>query len=449
MTKLFYERNIHTLMEQKRYKEIKELISEMKPIDVAGLFEDVPEEYVIILFRIIPKDIAAEAFVDMDSDQQEMLISSFTDSELRHVVNELYIDDMVDIVEEMPANVVKRILLNAQTKRRTLINEILKYPKDSAGTIMTTEFISLRSNMTIGEAIEKIRREGIDSETIDVCYVTDQVKHLIGTIAIRTIIISDEKSSIGDLMDRNVISVPVTEDQESVVNVFAKYNLTVIPVVDQDTRLVGIVTIDDALDVLQEETTEDIELMAAIRPTYKPYLKKSTYEIWKSRIPWLLFLMISATFTGMVIHHYETALATYVVLMAYVPMLMDTGGNSGSQSSVTVIRSMSLHELDFDDLSHVAWKEFRVAVMCGLTLAVVNFFKLILLDKVSMTIAAIVCITLALTVLIAKLMGCILPMVTKKIGVDPAVMASPLITTVVDTLSLIIYFKVASVMLAM
>lgn len=449
MTQLFYEKNINLLLEEKRYKEIKSLILDMRPIDVADLFLAVPKEHVIILFRLIPKDVAAQTFVDMDSSQQEMLIGTFTDAELKGVVSELYIDDMVDIVEEMPANVVKRILANARAERRTLINEILKYPKDSAGTIMTTEFISLRLDMTIAQAIEKIRREGVDSETIDVCYVTDEVKHLIGTVPIRTIVLSEDLDTIGDIMDSRAISVAVTEDQESVVNVFAKYDLTVLPVVDQDERIVGIVTIDDALDVLQEEITEDIEKMAAIRPTYKPYLKKSTYEIWKSRIPWLLFLMISATFTGMVIHHYESALASYVVLMAYIPMLMDTGGNSGSQSSVTVIRSLSLHELAFSDLGRVLWKEARVAVLSGLTLGVVNFFKLLYIDRVSMTVALVVCLTLAVTVLIAKLLGCLLPMITKKIGVDPAVMASPLITTGVDTLSLVVYFKIAQSMLAM
>ncbi|MGB3990697.1 MAG: magnesium transporter, partial [Acetivibrionales bacterium] len=322
--------------------------------------------------------------------------------------------------------------------------EILRYPEDSAGSIMTTEFISLRSDMTIADTINKIRRVGLDSETIDTCYVTDNVRHLIGTVSIRTIILSDDSKKVEEVMDRNVISVNTTEDQEEAVNLFLKYDLTVLPVVDNDNRLVGIVTVDDALDVLQEETTEDIEKMAAITPTYKPYLKNSVLEIWKSRTPWLLFLMISATFTGMIITHFEDALKVYVVLTAYIPMLMDTGGNSGSQASVTIIRGLSLNELDFTDIFRVVWKEIRVAVLCGISLALVNFAKLMVIDKVSVQVSAIISITLVMTVFIAKLVGCTLPMLAKKVNFDPAVMASPFITTIVDALSLLVYFGTAS-----
>lgn len=435
---------ISALLEEKQYKTVRDIISEMQPYDIAALFEDIPEKQAIILFRIIPKNYAAETFVEMDPDQQEMLIRRFTDTELREVANELFIDDIVGILEEMPANVVKRILDNSTAEDRMMINEILRYPEDSAGSIMTTEFISLRSDMTIADTINKIRRVGLDSETIDTCYVTDNVRHLIGTVSIRTIILSDDSKKVEEVMDRNVISVNTTEDQEEAVNLFLKYDLTVLPVVDNDNRLVGIVTVDDALDVLQEETTEDIEKMAAITPTYKPYLKNSVWEIWKSRTPWLLFLMISATFTGMIITHFEDALKVYVVLTAYIPMLMDTGGNSGSQASVTIIRGLSLNELDFTDIFRVVWKEIRVAVLCGISLALVNFAKLMVIDKVSVQVSAIISITLVMTVFIAKLVGCTLPMLAKKVNFDPAVMASPFITTIVDALSLLVYFGTAS-----
>lgn len=447
MAKKFFDKNMNVLIEEKKFKAIKDIFSEMQPFDIAALFEDVPEEYIILLFRIIPKDIAAEAFVEMDTEQQEMIIHNFSDSELQEIVNELYIDDIVDIIEEMPANLVKRILLNSTPQSRVQINEILKYPQNSAGSIMTTEFISLRSEMTIAEAISKIRQNGIDSETIDVCYVTDNVKHLIGTITIRTIILSEDSVKIGDVMERNVIFVNTIEDQEAVANLFAKYDLIVLPVVDKELRIVGVVTVDDALNVLQEETSEDMAKMAAITPTYKPYLKSTAFEIWKSRIPWLLFLMVSATFTGMIINHFEDALKAYVVLTAYIPMLMDTGGNSGSQSAATIIRGMSLGELDFGDIIRIVWKESQVALMCGIVLAITNFIKLIFVDRVTVSIAASVCITLALTVLVAKLVGGILPVVAKKIGFDPAVMSSPFITTIVDVFSLIIYFGIASTIL--
>jgi len=441
------EKQVISLMEEKKYKALKDIFYSMRPVDIAELFTNIPEKNSLLLFRLLPKDLAADAFVEMDSEQQEMLIHNFSDSELREVVNELYMDDMVDLVEEMPANVVKRILRNADAQTRILINEFLKYPEDSAGSIMTTEFISLRADMTIAEAINRIRRKGFDSETIDTCYVTDNVKHLLGFVTIRTIILSDDKSKIEDVMDRNVIFVNTTEDQEEVAKLFAKYDLTVLPVVDNDSRLVGIVTVDDAIDVIQKEATEDIEKMTAITPTDKVYLRNTVFDIWKSRIPWLLLLMISATFTGMIINNYEDALRNYVVLTAYIPMLMDTGGNSGSQASVTVIRGLSLNELDFSDILYVVWKEFRVAIMCGITLALTNFVKLVFIDRVGIYVAAVVCTTLILTVIVAKLVGCSLPMIAKKLRLDPVVMASPFITTIVDALSLIIYFRITNILL--
>ncbi|WP_276928976.1 magnesium transporter [Herbinix luporum] len=444
-----FEKNIRELLEAKKYKELKEIISTINPYDLATLFENLSEKNITLLFRLLPKDLAAETFVEMDSDHQKTLIDSFSDVELKEVINELYIDDMVYLIEEMPANVVKRILRNSSDDARKMVNQILNYPQDSAGSIMTTEYVNLRSDMTIADAIKRIRQIGLDSETFDTCYVTDNVKHLIGYITLRTIILSDDKSKIEDLMERNVISVNTFDDQEEVAYLFGKYDLTVIPVVDNDNRLVGIVTVDDAWDVLEKETTEDMELMAAITPSDTPYLKKTTFEIWKSRMPWLLLLMISATFTGLIITRFEDALKTYVILTAYIPMLMDTGGNSGSQSSVTIIRGLSLNELEFGDIIKVLWKESKVALLSGLTLALVNFAKLSLFDKVGLSVALVVNITLFFTVIIAKMVGSTLPILAKKIGFDPAVMASPFITTIVDAISLLVYFMIANMILGL
>ena len=442
-----FEQDIIEMIEQKKYKTIKETISAINPYDLAMLLENFQERSILLLFRLLPKDLAADTFVEMDTERQMALIDSFSDKELREVIDELYIDDMVDIVEEMPANVVKRILKNSTDNTRKTINHFLNYPQDSAGSIMTTEYVSLRSDMTIADAIAKIRRIGLDSETIDTCYVTDNVNRLIGHITLRTIILSEDNNTIGELMDTNVFSVNTFEDQEEVANMFGNYDLIVLPVVDKDSRMVGIVTIDDAWDVLEKETTEDIEIMAAITPSDTPYLRKTALDIWKSRMPWLLILMISATFTGMIITRFENALKTYVVLTAYIPMLMDTGGNSGSQSSATIIRGLSLHEVEFQDIFKVLWKESRVAILSGLTLSVFNFGKLMLFDKVGFSISLIVSSTLLITVIIAKMVGSTLPMLAKKIGFDPAVMASPFITTIVDAISLIFYFVITGIVL--
>ena len=432
---------------RKRSKALKDVYASMRPFDIAEHFEELSHMNVLLLFRILPKDLAAETFVEMDSELQEALIQGFSDAELAEIVDELYIDDMVGIIEEMPANVVARILKHSSSQTRFLINEILQYPEDSAGSIMTTEFITLRPNMTIGDAIKRIRERGINSETIDICYVTDELRHLIGTVTIRTIILSDESQKIEEVMERNAISVNTTEDQETAAHLFSKYDLTVLPVVDNETRLVGIVTVDDAIDVMEQETSEDIAKMTAITPSEKPYLKESVFQTYKSRIPWLLILMVSATFTGLIINYYQNALTAYVVLTAYIPMLMDTGGNSGSQSAVTIIRGLSLQDLEFGDLPRVLWKELRVATLSGVTVAAVNFIKLLLLDRVGFTVAFIICSTLVLTVLVAKLVGCSLPLLAKRIGFDPAVMASPFITTIVDAISLLIYFGISSTLL--
>lgn len=447
MEEIRIEKKIEELLAEKKYSEIKDVFAQMNGADISALFEEVPENKIPLLFRLLPKVLAAETFVEMEADAQKMLIQGFSDNELKDVFDELYLDDAVDIVEEMPANVVKRILANTDPDTRKMINEVLKYPDDSAGSIMTIEYVSLRLNMTVEEAIKRIRRTGVDKETICTCYVTDENRVLLGSISIKTLLLADENDVIKDIMDTNFISAHTLEDQETVANKFNKYDLLAIPVVDDENRLVGIVTFDDAIDVMQDEATEDIKKMAAIIPSDKTYFKTTVFETWKARIPWLLLLMVSATFTGMIITSFEDALAAYTVLTAYIPMLMDTGGNSGGQASVTVIRALSLEEIEFSDIFKVIWKESRVAIMCGLTLSVCNFVKLLLFDRVTVQVALVVCITLAVTVLMAKIIGCTLPILAKKIGFDPAVMASPFITTIVDAISLIVYFRVASIFL--
>ena len=442
---------IEDLVERKRYAELRGLLLPLEAADVADIFADLKEQEIPLVFRLLPKEQAAEVFVELDTDQQEMLIRSFSNTELKEVLDELYLDDTVDIVEEMPANVVKRILKHSDPEIRKSINDILKYPDDSAGSIMTTEFVDLKEDMTVADALKRIRRTGPDKETINICYVIDKDRHLIGLLSIRTLLLAEEDDIIGDIMERNFISVRTLDDQEYVARSLSKYDFLALPVVDTEERLVGIVTVDDAMDVLQDEVTEDIEKMAAILPSDKPYLKTSILETFKARIPWLLLLMISATFTGQIISSFESALAAATVLTAYIPMLMDTGGNCGSQASVTVIRGISLSEIQFSDIWRVIWKEIRVAVVCGITLAVANFFKLMLIDRwlfhnamVTIPVAAVICCTMVCTVLCAKVVGCTLPLLAKKLGFDPAVMASPFITTIVDAISLLIYFQFAS-----
>jgi len=451
---LILESTIEALLDEKKYTTLRDILVTMNPADIAMLFEEIPDERLPVLFRLLPKEQAAETFVEMDSDAQELLIKGFSDAELKEVVDELYVDDAVDIVEEMPANVVKRILRQADPEMRKMINDILKYPDDSAGSIMTTEFVSLRPKMTTEEAIKRIRRTGVDKETIYTCYVTESSNVLVGYISIRALLLADESEIIEDIMEQNVIAVKTTDDKEEVARTLARYNFIAVPVVDTEFRLVGIVTVDDAIDVIEEEATEDIEKMASIMPSDKPYLKMNVFEIWRNRIPWLLFLMLSATFTGIIITSFEEKLAAQVALTAFIPMLTGTGGNSGSQSSVTVIRSLSLGDLKFSDLFSVVWKESRVAVLCGVTLAAANFLKIVLVDMtlmhnegVTMMIALVVCVTLALTVFIAKIVGSVLPMAAEKVGLDPAVMASPFISTIVDAISLLVYFGVATAIL--
>lgn len=438
---------IQSLLSAKKYSTLRDVLITMNPADIAGVFLELPSDCLPLLFRLLPKSLAADTFVEMDEDSQELLIQGFSDRELKEVIDELYVDDAVDLVEEMPATVVKRILRQADPQMRQMINEILKYPEDSAGSIMTTEYVNLRPQMTVSQALQRIRATGVDKETIYTCYVTYEDRRLCGIVTARALLLSDSDQTISDIMETHVISVQTATDQEQVALMLKKYNFLALPVVDQEERLVGIVTVDDAMDVLQEETTEDIEKMAAIVPSDRPYLRNGIWTTFRQRIPWLLVLMISATFTGMIISSFENALAAQVVLTAFIPMLMDTGGNSGSQASVTIIRGLSLNEIQFKDLPKVIWKEFRVGILCGIVLAAANFAKLLLFDRLSVFVAATVCSTLFITIVLAKLVGCSLPMLAKKIGFDPAVMASPFITTIVDALSLLIYFQIASLLL--
>ena len=448
------ESTLEALLVEKKYSTIRDILSTMNPADIASVFDGLEESRLPLLSRLLPKELAAETFVEMEPDAQELLIRGFSDSELREVLDELYVDDAVDIVEEMPANVVRRILSQADPDMRKDINEILRYPENSAGSIMTTEYVSLRPGMTVEEAILRIRRTGVDKETIYTCYVTKN-RTLIGLVSVKDLLLAqDDDETVDKIMETNVISVHTHTDQEEVARMFSKYNFLALPVVDTENRMVGIVTFDDAMDVMEDEATEDMEIMGGMTPSDKTYLRSSTFDLFKHRIPWLMLLMVSATFTGLIITHFESALAAQVALTAFIPMLMDTGGNSGSQSSVTVIRSLSLGEIEFSDLPRVVWKEIRTAVLCGISLAAACFAKIMLVDRlmlgnedVTCLVALVVCATMALTVLVAKVIGCGLPMLAKKVGFDPAVMASPFITTIVDALSLLIYFGIASVLL--
>lgn len=448
------ETTLETLLEERKYQTIRDILVTMNASDIAAIFDELAQDKLPRLFRLLPKELAAETFVEMEPDAQELLILGFSDNELKEVVDELYVDDAVDIVEEMPANVVKRILRQADPDMRKMINEILRYPDDSAGSIMTTEYVSLRPNMTVEEAFKRIRRTGIDKETIYTCYITTDDRKLIGFLSIRSLLLADENDVLEDIMEQNVISVNTLEDQETVAQMFSKYNFIALPVVDTENRLVGIVTIDDAMDVLQEEATEDFEKMAGITPSDKPYLRTSVFETFRARTPWLLILMLSATVTSMIITSFTNSLAAYVALTAFIPMLTGTGGNSGTQSSTAIIRSLSLQEVEVSDALRVIWKEIRVAVLTGVTLAACNFAKLMLVDRmllgnesITPIVALVICLTLVFTVVCAKSVGCMLPLLATKVGFDPAVMATPFISTIVDAISLLIYFQIARIIL--
>lgn len=435
------------LLQERRFAEVKAAALEMHYADIAEVFRELDNEWesALLFFRLLPKELAAETFAYLEPDVQERIIGAITDRELRYILDELYLDDYVDLIEEMPANVVKRVLSNSSGENRKLVNQYLQYPDKSAGSIMTNEYVYFKQTVTVQQALNIIRKTGVDKETIDNCYVIDNQHRLDGVVTLRELILADPEALVADVMRANVIGVNTHDDQEQVALLFSKYDMLAMPVVDNEERLVGIITIDDVIDVLQEETTEDMEKMAAITPSDKPYLRTSTLEIWKSRIPWLLLLMVSATFTSMILMRFEVALSAG--LIAFIPMLMDTGGNSGSQSSVTIIRGLSLGDIEFADLFRVLWKELRVALLCGVTLAVCNFLKLLFFDRVGMHVAAVVSLTLICTVFFAKIVGGVLPMLAKKLGFDPAVMASPFITTIVDAMSLLIYVHVSMLVL--
>ncbi|MBQ9517749.1 MAG: magnesium transporter [Eubacterium sp.] len=437
--------------ENRELSKIKEILSEINPADIAAILEELPENQRLLFFRLLSKEDAADTFVELDGDTQEALIHGISDTELREVLDELYLDDAVDIIEEMPATLVKRILKNTDRETRKAINILLKYPDDSAGSIMTPEFVDLKKDMTVEDAFKRIRRTGVDKETVYTCYVTDASRHLLGVTTVKDLLLHDYDDSIEDFMETNVIYLNTLDDQELAAQYFDKYNFLALPVVDMEERLVGIITIDDALDVIQEENTEDIQKMNAMLPTEKTYLKTTVFETWKSRFPWLLLLMVSATFTGSIITGFEDKLATLTILTAFIPMLMDTGGNSGGQASVTVIRAMSLGEVNFRDYFRVIWKEIRVGLYCGLTLAAVNFLKIWLIDKlafqndeITLLIDVAICLTLVVEIVFAKFIGASLPMLAKRIGFDPAVMSSPFITTIVDAVSLLVFFGISS-----
>ena len=450
------EKQILSLIEEKKYTRLRECLEELNPADIALILEEAELKDLPVVFRILPKELAAEVFVEMDRDLQQHLIESFSNTELKDVLDELFMDDMVDIIDEMPAIVAKRILKQTDPKTRTMVNKLLAYPESSAGSVMTTEYLSIKKSMTVDEAFESIRNNAVDTESIYTCYVTDRSRKLLGVITIKDLLLANKNAVIEEIMDENIIYANTLTDREEVVSLFDKYDLYVLPIVDNENRLVGIITVDDVIDVMQEEVEEDIEMMAAILPSEKSYLKTGIFATFKARIPWLMFLMISATFTGAIISSFESRLTKWMALIAFIPMLMGTGGNSGSQSSVTVIRGLSTGEIEFKDIWRVIWKELRVSVVCGVVLGVVNFAKLYLVDYlwlnnfdegVYLTEMLAVSITVVLVVIVAKLVGSVLPIVAKKLGADPAVMASPLVTTILDAFSLLIYFLIATVLL--
>ena len=451
------EKALLKMLDEKKYASLRDILVTMNPSDVAGLFDGLEEKQIPVMFRLLPKEQAAETFVEMEPEAQRLLIQGFSDNELREVLDELYVDDAADLVEEMPANVVRRILTQADPEMRSSINQILRYPENSAGALMTMEYVSLRPDMTVEESILRIRRQGVDKETIYTCYVLSADRTLQGIVTVKDLLLAEsDDTEIKEIMTENVISVTTQDDQEEVAKMFSKYNFLALPVVDTEKRMVGIVTFDDAMDVMEEEATEDMEIMAAMTPSEKSYLKSTPFDLYKHRIPWLMLLMVSATFTGMIISSFESALALLPALTAFIPMLMDTGGNCGSQSSVTVIRALSLDELELSDVFAVLWKEVRTAVLCGISLAAVCFLKVLLVDRllmhnesISLSVDLVICLALGVTVVMAKMVGCTLPLLAKRLGFDPAVMASPFITTIVDALSLLVYFLFAKTILGL
>lgn len=435
------------LLEEKRLSDVKKILQEMNDYDIASLIDELPTEEIVQVFRLLSKDKATDVFVNLEDETQQSLIVSLTKKEAKQIIEDMYTDDAADLFEEMPAVMVSSLLSNVDAETRNIINRLLKYPENSAGSLMAVEYIHLKKGLTIKESIERIRKQKDDFVSFDSCFVTDNERKLLGKVSVKDLLINDPETLIDDIMEECEHSIMTLMDQEEVAQIFQDYDYSTLPVVDLENRLVGVITIDDIVDIMEEEATEDMEKMAAIVPTEKPYDKTTVFEIFKSRIPWLLLLMVSATFTGKIIQGFEAQLAAYTILTAFIPMLMDTGGNAGGQASVSIIRALSLNDIEFKDIFKVIWKEIRVAVLCAITLAVCNFVKILIVDDVSVKIALVVCLTLVITVTIAKLIGCTLPMIAKKIGFDPAVMASPFITTIVDACSLLVYFQMASLLL--
>ena len=462
MTELNLAQLMLQFLRSKKYGTLRDLMDNMQPADIAEGMEELlldgelERDELSRFFRLLPKELAAETFAQMEPQIQEMLVSAFSDNELTAIMNEMFLDDAVDLIEEMPANLVKRILAACDSETRKQINQMLHYPEDSAGSMMTTEYVDLDIHMTVAEAFATIRKTGLDKETIYTCYVIDEGRHLLGLVTIRGLLLANETDTLGEIMENNVIAVNTQDDKEEVAQLFSHYDFTAMPVVDGENRLVGIVTVDDALEVLEEEATEDMERMAGMSPSEHTYLLTTVWDIWKQRIPWLILMMLTATFTGLIISHFEDGLAKSVALVGFIPMLMGTAGNGGSQSSVTIIRSLSLGDLEFSDLPKVLWKEGRVSMLCGVALGIASFIKLLLVDRllfqnpsITVGVSAVVALTLMASVFFAKLVGCALPMLAKKVGFDPAVMAAPFITTIVDALCLIVYFAVATVVLGL
>lgn len=438
---------LERLLAAKQYTNLRQYITELNEADIAGLMEELEGDDMLKVFRILPKSLAADVFSYLEVDSQQAVITSLSDKEAGNVIDNLMADDAADFLEEMPANIVKKLLASANADTRQAVNQLLRYPEDSAGSIMTVEYVSLKESYTVDQAIERIRAVGLDSETINICYVLDASRELVGTVGLRNLLLSQGTDLISDIMHENVISIQTLMDQEQAAAQFKKYDFTAMPVVDNENRMVGIITVDDIVDIIEEEVTEDMEKMAAIVPSDKPYMRTTVGETYKKRIPWLLLLMVSAAFTGAIISSFEQALSVCAALIAFIPMLMDTGGNAGGQASVTIIRGLSLGEITYRDVPRVVWKEVRVAMLCGCTLAAANFAKLMLFDRVGVLVSLTVCLTLVAAVLMAMLVGCLLPIGAKKIGFDPAVMASPFITTIVDALPLLVYFRFAALLL--
>lgn len=443
------------LLDERRMKELQLRLEDMNEFDVAEFLSEIGDNRMPMVFRLLSKQMAADVFANFDSPEQEQIINSITDSELSAIIEELYVDDAVDMMEELPANVVKRVMRTATPETRRLINQYLNYPENSAGSIMTAEFVDLKKYMNVRESIARIRRIGEDKETIYTCFVTSADRKLEGVLSVKDLLLSDDETVIEDIMDTNIVFCMTHDDQEEAAEKISDYDLMALPVVDKEGRLVGIVTVDDVIDVMEAEATEDFELMAAMTPSDKPYSRTSAWDMWKRRVPWLMFLMLSATFTSMIINSFEDALAVQAVLIGFIPMLMGTGGNSGAQASTAVIRSISLGDTEPEDVGRVIWKEFRVAILCGVTLAAVNFAKMLLVDRillnndgVTLTVAAVVSLSIVLIVIFAKVVGSVLPIAAEKLGVDPAVMANPLISTITDAVSLLIYFEIAKLMIS-